>query len=85
MTWTTWIETEPEESPGEQIRELYQQTREITTGRPPDVVRLTSLTPSVSGLIYDLQRTIYQESKGLTLREKEIAALLVSAYNGCVH
>ena len=85
MTWTTWIETEPEENPGEQIRELYGRTRDITTGRPPDVVRLASLAPAVSGLIYDLQRTIYQESKGLTLREKEIAALLVSAYNGCVH
>jgi hypothetical protein len=85
MAWTTWIETEPEESPGEQIRELYQRTREITTGRPPDVVRLTSLTPAVSGLIYDLQRTIHEEAKGLTLREKEIAALIVSAYNGCVH
>jgi alkylhydroperoxidase family enzyme len=85
MTWTTWIETEPEDTVNETIRELYSRTRDMTTGRPPDAVRLTSLTPTVSGLLYELQRAIYQESKGLTLREKEIAALLVSVYNGCVH
>ncbi len=85
MTWTTWIDTEPEGSADETIRELYGRTRDMTSGRPPDTVRLTSLTPAVSGLLFDLQRAIYQESKGLTLREKEIAALLVSVYNGCVH
>lgn len=85
MTWTTWIETEPEESGNETIRELYRRTRDMASGHPPDTVRLTSLTPAVSGLLFDLQRAVYQESKGLTLREKEIAALLVSVYNGCVH
>jgi hypothetical protein len=85
MTWTTWIETEPEGNVNETIQQLYGRTRDMMSGRPPDTVRLTSLTPTVSGLLYDLQRAIYQESKGLTLREKEIAALLVSVYNGCVH
>jgi hypothetical protein len=85
MTWTKWIETEPEGSASEAIQELYSRTRDMTSGRPPDTVRLTSLTPTVSGLLFDLQRAIYQESKGLSLREKEIAALLVSVYNGCVH
>jgi hypothetical protein len=85
MTWTTWIETEPEGTANATIQELYGRTRDMTSGHPPDVVRLASMTPTVSGLLYDLQRAIYQESKGLTLREKEIAALLVSAYNGCVH
>jgi hypothetical protein len=85
MTWTTWIETEPEDTVDETIQQLYSRTRDMTTGHPPDTVRLMSLTPTVSGLLYDLQRAIYQESKGLTLREKEIAALLVSAFNGCVH
>ena len=85
MTWTTWIETEPDGILNATIQELYGRTRDMTSGRPPDAVRLTSMTPAVSGLLYDLQRAIYQESKGLTLREKEIAALLVSTYNGCVH
>jgi hypothetical protein len=85
MTWTTWIETEPDGIVNETIQALYSRTRDMTSNCPPDVVRLTSMTPTVSGLLYDLQRAIYQESRGLTLREKEIAALLVSVYNGCVH
>jgi len=85
MTWTTWIETEPEDTGNETVRELYQRTRDMKTGRPPDAVRLMSLTPTASGLLYELQRAIYQESKGLTLREKEISALLVAVFNGCVH
>jgi hypothetical protein len=39
----------------------------------------------VAGVLHDLQLAIYHEANGLTLREKEIAALLVSTYNGCVH
>jgi hypothetical protein len=85
MAWTTWIETVPLDTPDEPVQQLYGNTREMTTGRPPDTVLLTSLTPKVSGLIYDLQRTIYQEATGLTLREKEMAALIVAVYNGCVH
>lgn len=85
MPWNTWIAIEPDDSPDETIQELYQRTRDVQSRRAPDAVRLTSLTPSVSGALYDLQRAIYHEAKGLTLREKEIAALLVSAYNGCVH
>lgn len=85
MAWTTWIETEPENTGNETVRELYQRARNMDTGHPPDAVRLMSLTPAASGLLFDLQRAIYQESKGLTLREKEIAALLVAVFNGCVH
>ena len=85
MAWTTWIETEPENTGNETVRELYERTRNMETGHPPDGVRLMSLTPTASGLLFDLQRAIYQGSKGLTLREKEIAALLVAVFNGCVH
>jgi hypothetical protein len=48
-------------------------------------VRLNSLTPHAAGLLYGLQKATYHEATGLTLREKKIAALLVSTYNGCVH
>jgi alkylhydroperoxidase family enzyme len=85
MTWTTWIETVPLDTADETARELYRDRRDMTTGRPPDVVRLTSLTPSVSGLLHDLQQAIHREATGLTLREREIAALIVAVYNGCVH
>ena len=85
MAWTTWIEIEPDDTANEAVQQLYQRTRDRTTGRPPDTVRLTSLTPQVGGLLYDLQQAIYQGAKGLSLREKEMAALIVSVYNGCVH
>jgi alkylhydroperoxidase family enzyme len=85
MAWTTWIEIEAEDTANEVVQQLYQRTRDRATGSPPDAVRLTSLTPQVAGLLYDLQQAIYHGAKGLSLREKEIAALIVSVYNGCVH
>jgi len=85
MAWTTWIDTVPVDTGDEPIQQLYRRTKDIKTGRPPDMVRLTSLTPNVSGLLHDLQWAVSQDAKGLTLREREIAALLVSVYNGCVH
>ena len=85
MAWTTWIDIEPDDAADETVRQLYGRTRDAATGAPPDAVRLTSLTPEVAGHLYDLQRAIYQGSRGLRLREKEIAALIVAVYNGCVH
>lgn len=85
MTWTTWIDIEPEDTADRSVQELYDRIRERDAGRIPDTVRLTSLTPKVAGLLYDLQRAIYHGAKGLSLLEKEIAALVVSVYNGCVH
>ena len=85
MPWLPWIKTEPYDTDNEEIRQLYARTRSALTGRPPDTVRLASLTPDVAGLLFDLQRAIYQGAKGLSVREKEVSALIVSAYNGCVH
>lgn len=85
MAWIPWIQIEPDDTKNEAVEQLYNRTRDRTTGGPPDTVRLTSLTPQVAGLLHDLQLAIYHGAKGLTLREKEIAALLVSTYNGCVH
>ncbi len=85
MAWNPWIEIEPDDTTNEAVARLYDRTRDRAAGRASDTVRLNSLTPRVAGLLYDLQKAIYHEATGLTLREKEIAALLVSAYNGCVH
>ncbi len=85
MTWIPWIAIEPDDSANEGVRQLYARTADRASGRAPDTVRLASLTPRAAGLLYDLQHTIYHDAKGLTLREKEIAALVVSVYNGCVH
>jgi hypothetical protein len=85
MPWNPWIEIEPNDTPQPAAQELYARTREHATGDVPDTVRLTSLTPAVAGLIHDLHHAIYVQAKGLSVREKEISALIVAAYNGCVH
>ncbi len=85
MAWNPWIEIAPDDTPDEAVQPLYRRTRERATGHAPDTVRLTSLTPEVSGLLFDLRQAIHRSAEGLSLREQEIAALIVSAYNGCVH
>jgi len=82
MTWTPWIETEPLDSSNEEVRKLYHQTRDLSSGLPPDTVRLHSLTPEIAGWIYKLNHMIHASANGLTLREKEIAALVVASFNG---
>jgi alkylhydroperoxidase family enzyme len=84
MGWNPWIRIEPDEPEGEEARRLYDRTR-TATGRPPDTVRLTSRTPRVAGLLHDLQRAVDDAARGLSAREREIAALVVSVLNGCVH
>jgi len=85
MPWVPWIDTEPESAASEEVRKLYQKTRNAETGNVPDVVKLASLTPEIAGLIFDLNKAIHRNATGLTEREIEIAALIVSSYNGCVH
>ena len=85
MPWVPWIQTVPEDTTDEAVRQVYDRTRIRRTGQVSDTVRLTSLTPEVAGLINDLNRAVHLNATGLTRREQEIAALIVSAYNGCVH
>jgi uncharacterized peroxidase-related enzyme len=85
MTWKTWIAIEPENTTNETVKQLYNNTRDPTSGRPPDIVCLTSLTPKVGGLILALNRAIHGSAEGLTAREQEVAALIVSSYNGWAH
>jgi hypothetical protein len=82
VTWKTWIQIEADGATDETVQQLYDSTRNRQTGAPPDTVRLTSLTPKVARLLYDLNRTIHSEAEGLSAREQEIAALIVSSYNG---
>ena len=82
MAWQTWIQIETDSTTDEAVRQLYDSTRDRLTGAPLDTVRLTSLTPKVARLLYDLNRAIHSEAKGLSAREQEIAALIVSSYNG---
>lgn len=85
MPWIQWIETAPDDTADEETRQLFERTRNRRTGQGSDMVRLTSLTPEVAGLINDLNRAVHISATGLSRKEQEVAALVVAVYNGCVH
>lgn len=85
MPWTPWIQIEDDDTSNESGRSLYHKTRNPLTRKISDLTRITSLTPETSELIYKLSQAVYQNADGLTAREKEIAALVTSSFNGCVH
>jgi hypothetical protein len=85
MSWAPWIKIEDENSVDEDVQKLYKKTRNPITGKISDLIRLTSLTPEVSGHLNSLCSAVYGNATGLTAREKEVAALVTSSFNGCVH
>lgn len=85
MPWVPWIQIEKDDSPNEEVKKLYKKTRNSITGKISDLIRLTSLTPKVSDYIDSLCSAVYKNATGLTVREKEIAALVTSSFIGCVH
>ncbi|MBU3917743.1 hypothetical protein KKA14_19620 [bacterium] len=85
MAWVPWIQIEEEDSSKDEVKQLYKTAKNPMTGKISDLTRLTSLTPIVSTHLYNLGSAIYQNASGLTVREKEIAALVTSSFVGCVH
>ncbi len=85
MAWNTWIIIEPENTDNKEAKRLYENTKNPITKDISDLTRITSLTPEVSGLINKLCISVYKNATGLSAREKEIAALVTSSLNGCVH
>lgn len=85
MPWTAWIEIEDDNTENKAAKKLYQRTKNPLTKELSDLTRLTSLTPEPSELIDKLSKSVYENATGLSAREKEIAALVVSSLNGCVH
>jgi len=85
MPWVPWIKIEKDDASKEDVKALYASARNSLTGKISDLTRLTSLTPEVSKHIDRLCSAIYKNASGLTVREKEIAALVTSSFIGCVH
>jgi len=85
MPWKPWIHVEPDDTSNEDARKLHDRTRNPITHEISDLTRITSLTPETSELINQLCEAVYRNATGLTVREKEIAALVTSSFNGCVH
>jgi hypothetical protein len=85
MSWTPWIQIEKDDTSKEEVKQLYKKTRNSLTGKISDLTRLTSLTPEVSNHLDSLCSAVYRNASGLTVREKEIVALVTSSFVGCVH
>jgi len=85
MPWVPWIQIEKDDSSKEDVKQLYKKTRNSFTGKISDLTRLTSLTPEVSNHLDSLCSAVYKNAVGLTVREKEITALVTSSFIGCVH
>jgi hypothetical protein len=85
MPWIPWIQIEKDDTPKEDVQQLYKETRNQLTGQLSDLTRLTSLTPEVSKHLHRLCSAVYQNASGLSGREKEIVALVTSSFIGCVH
>jgi hypothetical protein len=85
MPWNPWIETFDENTSDEEIKQLYDHARNSVTKIIPEMVILTSTTPKIAGRLHDLCNSIDFNESGLTDREKEISALIVSVFNGCVN
>ncbi len=85
MPWVPWIQIEEDDASNDEVRQLYKKTRNSLTGQISDLTRLTSLTPEVSNHLDSLCSAVYKNAVGLTVREKEIAALVTSSFIGCVH
>ncbi len=84
MAWKPWIAIHEDNSPVDEARNLYRATRRLD-GTVSDLIRITSRKPGIAQRLFELGRSIYESAGGLTLKEKEIAALVTSSFVGCVH
>ncbi len=85
MPWTPWVRVENDDTTNESVKKLYERVRNSVTGEISDLTRITSLTSEVSECLDRLCTAVYTNKSGLTVREKEIAALVTSSFIGCVH
>lgn len=85
MNWVPWIKIEPENSSDERVQRLYKKARKPLTGKLSDLTQLTSITPDVADSLHSFGVAVYRDASGLSLREKEVAALVASSLVGCVH
>jgi len=85
MPWIPWIQIEKDNTSKEEVKQLYKKTKNSLPGKISDLTRITSLTPEVSNYLDSLSSAVYRNTSGLTVREKEIAALVTSSFVGCVH
>ncbi len=79
MTWITTID-ETEASDG--LREAYDKVKS-SRGRVSNIFKVHSLNPKVMKAHVDLYLSVMFEHEGLTRRQREMVAVVVSSLNEC--
>ena len=85
MPWKPWVEIEKRDTTNQEAKQMYDEVMDKKTKVIPDLCRLTSITPQIALDINKLHDSIAENKTGLSVKEIEIAALIVANFNGCVH
>ena len=77
-----WIRVIPPEEASGRLRKLYDVAMK-RAGRVYHIVRTMSLAPRVLETSFDLYSAVMFAREGLTRRQRELLAVVVSAKNDC--
>ncbi|CAN5798273.1 hypothetical protein BH23CHL2_BH23CHL2_17400 [soil metagenome] len=83
MANSAWIKIIPDEEANGLLRELYDQERDRRTGKVDNIMAIHSLNPDTLRAHADLYHTVMHGKSGLSLAEREMIAIVVSAINKC--
>ena len=67
-----------------ELKELYDFLVEVAGG-VPNIVKLSSLKPAAASAAQNLYQSVLYHESGLTMKEKEMVATLVSALNDATY
>lgn len=78
-----WIETVDDDDASDELRELYEESRDPETGRVDHILAVHSLSPGSLAAHLALYRSAMRGSRGLRKVDREMIAMVVSGLNGC--
>lgn len=78
-----WIRTIDEGDADDELRELYERTRDPRTGGLDNIMKIHGLHPRGLAAHFELYRAVMRPTPGLRSAEREMIALVASRLNGC--
>jgi len=79
-----WIKTVPEEEAKGELTEVYRRIAG-SRGKVANIMRVQGLNPAAMGAHLDLYLAVMFGPSGLSRKERELIAVVVSAANGCTY
>lgn len=83
MKPVAWIETIAEEDATAELARLYQKEKDFRTGKVDHILKVHSLNPPSLADHARMYHHVMHGESGLTLAEREMVAVVVSAINEC--